>query len=195
MERPIQMKSSAKYWALTVTVAVFLFLLNGVKVQDIVATAFGYRGAVPMFALDKMLFGYSPAQAYNVITAYGPTGRRAYATLLLTLDMLFPFLYGSFLFLSLRSVSLGAGFSKRWAGWLGGMGFAAAGCDCLENVCFLSLMAVFPGQSVPVARAASFFTVTKFLLSGISVVALLVVGIYVLYRMLRRSPQAHSVQA
>jgi hypothetical protein len=53
--------SGAKNWALTVTVAVFLILLNVVKVQDIVARAFGYRGVVPMFALDKMLFGYSPA--------------------------------------------------------------------------------------------------------------------------------------
>jgi hypothetical protein len=148
-----------------------------------------------MFALDKMLFGYSPAQAYDVIAAYGRAGRKAYAVLLLTLDLLFPFLYGSFLFLSLRAVSLGAGFSKRWAGRLGGIGFAAAVCDWLENICFLSLMGEFPGQSVPVARVASFFTVTKFLLSGISVVALLVVGIFALCRVMKRSSQAHSVQA
>lgn len=186
--------SGAKYWTLTVTVAVFLFLLNGVKVQDMVARAFGYRGTVPMFALDKMLFGYSPAQAYGVLAAYGPAGRRAYAVLLLTLDLLFPFLYGSFLFLSLRAVSLWAGFSTRWAVRLGAIGFAAAVCDWLENICFLILMGVFPGQPAAVARVASLFTVTKFALSGISVVTLLVVGICALCRVRRRSLQTHTAQ-
>jgi hypothetical protein len=173
--------SRTKYRALTATVAVFVVLLNGVKLQDIVARAFGYHGSVPMFALDKMVFGYSAERAYGVIAAYGEAGRRAYAFLLLTVDLIFPFLYGYFLFLSLQAVSLRAGFSTRWAGRIAAIGFVAAACDWMENISFLILMRIFPGQSITVTKIGSFFTMTKFLLSGVSVLTLVVTGIWVLW--------------
>ena len=51
-----------------------------------------------MFALDEMPSGYTPEQAFHVLDAYGMAGRNAYRFLLLTIDLIFPFLYGSFLF-------------------------------------------------------------------------------------------------
>jgi hypothetical protein len=57
------------YLSLASTVILFLILLNVVKVQDIVARAFGYTGSVQMFELDKMLRGYTPAQVFQVMTA------------------------------------------------------------------------------------------------------------------------------
>jgi hypothetical protein len=167
------------YWSLAAIVILFLVLLNVVKVQDIVARAFGYTGTVPMFALDQMVRGYTSEQAFQVMTAYGETGRKAYAFLLLTSDLVFPFLYGSFLFLSIRGASRRAGISMPWANGLASFGFIATGCDWLENISFLILMKMYPAQSIGVARLASIFTVTKFLSSGASVILLAALGIYI----------------
>jgi len=132
------------YWSLAATVFLFLILLNAVKVQDAVARGFGYSGSVPMFALDQMVRGYTPAQAFQVMTAYGEAGRRAYAFLLLTLDLVFPFLYGSFLFLSIRGASRRAAIPTVWGNRLAAIGFVATCCDWLENISFLILRGATP---------------------------------------------------
>jgi hypothetical protein len=95
--------------SLALTVIFFTILLNVVKVQDIAAWGVGYTGSVPMFALDKMVSGYTPEQAFYVMTVYGEAGRKAYTFALLTLDLVFPFLYGSFLCLSIGGASRRAG--------------------------------------------------------------------------------------
>jgi hypothetical protein len=173
------------YWSLTAIVILFLILLNVVKLQDVVARAFGYTGSVPMFALDQMVRGYTPEQAFQVMTTYGETGRKAYAFLLLTSDLVFPFLYGSFLFLSIRGASRRAGISMPWANRLASFGFIATCCDWLENFSFLILIKMYPSQSIGVARLASIFTVTKFLSSGASVILLAALGIYIFIGALR----------
>jgi hypothetical protein len=168
------------YWSLVAAVILVLILLNVIKVQDIVARAFGYTGSVPMFALDQMPHGYTPALAFQVMTAYGEAGRRAYAFLLLTSDLVFPFLYGSFLFLSIRAASRRAAIPARWADRLAAFGFVATCCDWLENISFLVLLRIYPGQSIAVVKLASVFTVTKFLSTAVSLLILVFLGIYIL---------------
>jgi hypothetical protein len=167
------------------TVILFLILLNVVKVQDVVARAFGYTGTVPMFALDQMVLGYTPAQAFRVMTAYGDAGRRAYAFLLLTSDLVFPFLYGSFLFLSIRGAARRAAIPMLWANRFAAFGFVATCCDWLENISFLILMRTYPSQPAVGAKLASLFTETKFVSFGISLIILVVLGIYILIEALR----------
>ena len=145
-----------------------------------------------MFALDQMVRGYTPAQAFQVMTAYGETGRRAYTFLLLTVDLVFPLLYGSFLFLSMRGASRRAGISVRSGNWLAAFGFVATSCDLLENFSFLLLMKMYPDNSIEVAKLASLFTVTKFLFSGGSLIVLAVLGIYILGRSLRQKELTKS---
>jgi hypothetical protein len=173
------------YWSLAAAVVLFFILLNRVHVQDYVARAFGYAGSVPMFELDQMIRGYTPEKVFNVLTAYGPNGRRAYAFLLLTCDLVFPFLYGSFLFLSIRMAAQRAGISGAWSSRLAACGYAATGFDWLENLSFLFLMRIYPGESIPVARLASLFTVTKFSFFGASVIILAGLGIYILGKSFR----------
>jgi hypothetical protein len=174
------------FWALAAAVFLFLILLNVVKVQDVVARAFGYAGTVPMFALDQMVFGYTPAEAFQVMTAYGESGRRAYTFLLLTSDLVFPFLYGSFLFLSIRGASQRAGIPMPWANGLAACGFAATCFDWLENISFLILIRTYTVESTTVAKFASMFTETKFLFSGVCLIVLAVLGIYILGTSLSR---------
>jgi hypothetical protein len=175
-------RSRKWFWLLAAVVFFFLILLNVVKIQNIVARAFGYSGSVPMFALDQMVRGYTPALAFQVMTAYGVAGRRAYAFLLLTSDLVFPFLYGSFFFLSIRGASRRAGVSVPWANGLASFGFIATGCDWLENISFLILIWMYPAQSIGVAKLASMFTVAKFLCSGVSLTVLAALGICIPFR-------------
>jgi hypothetical protein len=170
------------YWSLASTVILFLVLLQVVKVQDIVARALGYVGAVPMFALDQMTHGYTPAQVREVLMAYGENGRRAYTFLLLTLDLVFPFFYGSFLFFSIRGAAQRAGISPVWGAWLAASGYGATCFDWLENASFLFLMKIYPRESITVAKAASFFTVTKFLWVDLSAIVLTILGVLILWK-------------
>jgi hypothetical protein len=41
-------------------------------------------------------------------------------------------------------------------------------------------MGTYPGQSIAIGKLASLFTVSKFLFSGISLIILAVLGIYIL---------------
>jgi hypothetical protein len=168
------------YWSLAATVILFLILLNVFRVQDSAARAFGYTGDVPMFALDQMVPGYTPAQAFQVLTAYGEAGRRAYSYLLLGVDLVFPFLYGSFLFLSIQGASRRSGIQIVWGNRLAAFGFVATCCDWLENISFLILIRAYPGQSSLIARLASLFTVTKFISTGVCLIILAALGIYIL---------------
>jgi hypothetical protein len=184
--------SRTQYWLLAATVILFLILLNVVKVQDVVARGFGYSGSVPMFALDEMTRGYTPAEAVQVIDSYGVAGRRAYRFLLLTIDLAFPFLYGSFLFLSIRGVSRRAAIPAGWASGLAAFGYLATLCDWLENACFLILIRDFPRQPTTVVNLASKFTIIKFASSGFSLGVLVVLGIYILLRTALRRPVADA---
>lgn len=141
-----------------------------------------------MFALDEMPSGYTPEQAFHVLDAYGMAGRNAYRFLLLTIDLIFPFLYGSFLFLSIRWAASSASISVFWGNRLAAIGYIATCCDWLENVSFLILMRDFPRLPTVLAKLASGLTVTKFLASGISVGILAVLGTYILFRSGKQGP-------
>jgi len=174
------------YGSLATFVFLFLILLNVFNLQDAVARKFGYAGSVPMFALDQMVRGYTPEKVFQVMTIYGESGRRAYAFLLLTIDLVFPFLYGSFLFLSIRGVANKAGIPTVWANGLAAFGYFAMGCDWLENFAFLRIMETYPGQSVTLVTLASGFTVMKFVFSGCSVTILAGLGVFLLFRSRKR---------
>jgi hypothetical protein len=174
------------YGALATLVFLFLILLNVLKVQDEVARQFGYSGSVPMFALDQMVRGYTPEKVFQVMTSYGESGRRAYAVLLLTIDLVFPFLYGSFLFFSIRAASTKAGIPMTSATGMAGFGYCATCCDWLENFAFLRLMKIYPSQFAALVKLASGFTVMKFVFSGCSLAILSALGVLLLFRARKR---------
>jgi len=111
------------------------------------------------------------------------SGHRAHAFLLLTADLVFPFLSGSFLFLSIRAASERAGIPLRSGSALAAYGFMATCCDRYENLSVLILMRNYPGQSAGVAKLTSIFTVTKFLSSAVRVILLAALGIYIFFRL------------
>ena len=101
--------------------------------------------------LDLRL-GYAPEAAQQYLTALGEVGRTRYLTLLWTVDLLLPALFGVVLWSTLRRGAL-----RRWS-WVG---LAAGLVDYLENLALTGLLLAFPAPLPVLVRIASGLTVTK----------------------------------
>ena len=115
-------------------------------------------------ALLDMSFGFSPEQAYEMVSNYGVEGRRYYHTIQLV-DLAFPVSY------TLLLVSLIGYLAKRrnrdrllaWPvpRWIF-LPLLASGCDLLENAGIFAMLRIYPDPFPVVARMTSLFGVLKF---------------------------------
>lgn len=164
---------------------VFLIIMNGINVPNIIAARFGYTGSIPMFTLD-VLPGYSPAYLAEVLTAYGEAGRSAYATSLVTLDMLFPISYGTFFFLLLRRVCRNINVPIGLTNVMVVMPLLSMVLDWIENSTFVYLISLYPVQPLAVAQFVSLVTLVKVSLYALTIICL-VFGLGLMWRQRRRS--------
>jgi len=127
----------------------------------------------PKFQTLDTLNGYTPSQAYQLISSYGGQGRQSYAIIEATLDLAYPFI-SALLFSLLILFSFQRGFpNQKWAYWLGLLPFAVMAFDYLENICVLVLLLEFPRELITVARIANFFTTAKQVLTPFELLFLL----------------------
>jgi hypothetical protein len=115
------------------------------------------RRALGELQVDVRL-GYSPETLYRLLELYGHDGIRWFRNMLMA-DMVFPAMYGAFLFLlgDLASVSHPA------AGLVRATAIAAACFDYLENIFLLYLLRRLPERQPIAARAAGICTSLKML--------------------------------
>jgi hypothetical protein len=104
--------------------------------------------------------GFGPAEAYDLLSRLGAAGRTSYLTMLWTVDLLLPALFGAALW-----SALGAGALVRWR-WLA---LAAAAFDYLENVALSALILSFPRPHPLLAILAGLLTAAKFSLYALAV--------------------------
>ena len=114
-------------------------------------------------------FAYTPATAQQLFEALGSGGRHLYALTEVTLDLIFPFVYGGLL--AFLIVNL---FRREAARYLVLIPVLGLVFDLLENVTVATLAWTFTGQASPLAWVASVFSSVKLLLGGISLVIVLV---------------------
>jgi hypothetical protein len=119
-------------------------------------------GTVP----DARLW-YTPPKLVEYFRAIGERGRDLYASTQLTLDTLFPCLYGTMLCCLVARVCA-PGLARR-AIWLP---IGAACCDLIENVLLAFLAWQFDGAPSDVGWLAAGATATKWLLLGVAGLAL-----------------------
>jgi hypothetical protein len=124
-------------------------------------------------ALDLFFF-YTPAQIYHRLDIYGEAGRTFFSLSRLTYDMAFPIVYTLAYSLSITWLfRRGFGDESRAMRLnlvpLGGLLF-----DVLENLCFASMVAIFPAQPAGLAWVAASFTAIKWTFAGISGLLILV---------------------
>jgi hypothetical protein len=124
---------------------------------------------------DTSLF-YSPADLYGMAEAYGEAGRAAYVRARMTFDVVWPLVYLFFLATSIsyvwaRAVPPGSPWRLANLAPLFGVLF-----DLLENIATSVVMLRYPAPCPLFATLAPFFTLTKWLFVGGSLV-LLVIGL------------------
>jgi hypothetical protein len=106
--------------------------------------------------LDVRSF-YTPSDVQQLMQALGPQGRNLYAITEVTLDLLFPFVYGGLLALLLVRL-----YDCRTARSLVVIPVIAIVFDLLENLSAFTLSLTYSGQPSPLAWAGAAFTLIKY---------------------------------
>lgn len=172
-------------WYSTFALVVFLIIMNGINVPNLLAASAGYTGAIPMFTLD-VLPGYSPAYLAEVLSTYGDVGRSAYAMSLMTLDMLFPISYGIFFALLVRRVYLNLNVPVGLVNAMMVMPLLSMVLDWIENSTFVYLISVYPAQPLVVAQFVSLVTLVKVSLYASTTISL-VIGSLLIWKQKKNS--------
>lgn len=115
---------------------------------------------------------YSSDTLYRLLEKYGKEGRRSFQRMLLV-DMVFPAVYGTALYL--LADLLAAPHGTQLMTWKIAKIFAisAAAFDYTENALLLCVVQRFPARHLPLARAASICTSLKMLSFFVVVFALI----------------------
>lgn len=119
-------------------------------------------------------FWYTPAEARKLLEQIGERGRRIYAFTQLTLDFLFPFVYGGLIIIL---------FFKLYGDpkYLLLIPIITGAADLLENTITAYLALSYKGVASPLAWIAAIFTATKRIALGLSLITLLIgIGIFFL---------------
>ena len=133
--------------------------IAAVNVLDVPLTARRLRalaGGEPVLDLRP---GFGPDEASFLLGRLGAAGRSSYLTMLWTVDLLLPALFGVALW-----SALGSGALVRWR-WLA---LAAAALDYLENVALSALILAFPERHPTLARSPGSSTAAKFSLYALA---------------------------
>lgn len=117
--------------------------------------------------LLDLRIGYGAEEAHRLLSRLGAPGRSSYLTMLWTVDLVLPALFGIALW-----VAIGAGPLVRWRR----LALAAAIADYLENIAVSALILGYPELPPALAALAAVLTAVKFsvyaLATGIAVAGL-----------------------
>ncbi|HYN89080.1 MAG TPA: hypothetical protein VER55_11140 [Ardenticatenaceae bacterium] len=114
-------------------------------------------------------FTYTPDEAYSMVETYGEEGRRFYAMLEVTMDVVYPFTYAS-----LFSLLIAAGFRRGLRPdhplqRAHRVPYAVMLVDFAENVGIVTMLLRYPTRHPRVARLTALFTLAKWLGFGVTV--------------------------
>jgi hypothetical protein len=161
---------------LLVAAAVAIAGMNGLDVPLSARRLRVIAGGEPVLDLRP---GFGPAEAYDLLARLGAAGRSSYLTMLWTVDLVLPALFGIALWFALS-----AGALVRWRR----LAIAAAAVDYLENVALSALILAFPEPHPRLATLAGVLTAAKFSLYALAV-ACAAAGLWLARR---ASPDVHG---
>lgn len=114
-------------------------------------------------------FWYTPSEAFRFFNALGEDGRWLYAVTEITLDFVFPLIYG--LLLAFMIIFL---CDRNYARLLALLPVLTVAADMLENNTVAYLAWCFDGRASLITWAAAVFTATKWVLFSLSLGAVIV---------------------
>lgn len=125
------------------------------------------------FGPIDLKFGYTPEEAYRMVEAYGERGRKRYAIIELTVDLLYPLVYATLLALVMtyglrRSLRPDHPLQKAHV-----LPYGVVLADYAENVGIVTMLLRYPARHESVAWLTSIFTVIKWLGFGTSLIVAL----------------------
>lgn len=127
---------------------------------------------------------YTHEQAMAMIESYGEDGRRTYTTVSMSVDMLLPIVYVSFLVGLLHRNLTGLRASA-----FAGIAVATGVCDMLENIQIATMLTQFPDISTIQTTLTSLTTRLKWVMLVASVAAIVIsVALRVLKKGFNRVP-------
>lgn len=133
---------------------------------------FGPGEGQPM--LDLM-FGFSPEQAYAIISDYGEAGRSGAILTTAIADSLYPFVYAGLLAFAISWFLKGIPLkSKKWQ-YLNLLPIAALVFDFAENAGIITMISAYPKQYDNIAHMASVAGMLKWTFVVVSAAALVFV--------------------
>lgn len=126
--------------------------------------------------LDLQFF-YTPQQAYEIVAAYTPAMRQAAATTRLTLDIIYPLVYGMMLSLLLVLTFRRAFTPSKLADAAVFIPWGGVLFDYLENIGFAIIFLSYPKEYFFIAQISAIFTALKWTLIGVGFVLALIGGV------------------
>ena len=149
-----------------------MFLMNGTNLPFSNPTIMEYSGGLAILDLRS---NFSPDDAYELFTALGPEGRRAYLVLHLVPDTLFPIGYSlAFAFISALFMVRLLPLDHRLQ-WLSMIPLISGLADVAENLSLVICNLVYPGRIDWLVRVAHLLTKVKFGLLTIGLVFLVII--------------------
>jgi hypothetical protein len=125
-----------------------------------------------------LMFGFSPEQAYNIISAYGAAGRSGAIITTAIADSLYPFVYAGLLAFAISWFLKGIPLkSKKWQ-YLNLLPLAALVFDFAENAGIITMLAAYPAYSMTIARITSTAGMLKWTFVVVSAAGLVFVIIW-----------------
>lgn len=126
--------------------------------------------------LDLQYF-YTAEQAYEIVAAYTPAMRQAAAVTRLTLDIIYPVVYGMMLALLLTLTFRRAFSPKTFADAAVFIPWGGVLFDYLENIGFAIIFLSYPKEFHFLAQVSAIFTALKWSLIGLAFLLALVGGL------------------
>ena len=129
-------------------------------------------------------FWYTPQRAYEIIGTYPPELLRSAAIGRLTVDMVYPLIYGFMIYFML-TVTFRRAFPKNiFSNWIIFIPWGGVLFDYLENISLSIIYLRYPLELTTLAWIASIFTAIKWILIGIGFFLVLIGGIKLLFQRL-----------
>lgn len=150
-----------------------LFLFTNGYVFPAVASRIAEDAGIASFWPLDLTPAYSPNEAYALVGSLGDSGRRLYAMVELTIDVVYPIVYALLFFLVAGAMLRRSPASPRWLERATLLPFVAAALDLVENVFILAIMLEFPRRNDGLARVSSVVTTTKLISLFVTVFLLL----------------------
>jgi len=153
-------------WKVIVVIAV-LFL----AFDFFILPASASRSGESLPILD-LRFWYTPQQAYDTIAQYSPEARQAAVVTHLTVDFVYPLIYGLLFSLLILVVFMDA--SPERQSQLAIFPWRAVAADLLENVGLVVMFLIYPSQFALLSWITAIFTALKWIQIGFSLLVLVV---------------------